>query len=68
MSRRRKTGRENGRNNDQRSGNESSRGKLGDIFEKEGHDEEEEKREHEEGGQDERDGKKVKEEWGRGEG
>ena len=31
----RKTGRENGRKNDQRrSGNESSRGKLGDIFEK----------------------------------
>ena len=31
----RKTGRENGRKNDQRrSGNESSRGKLGEIFEK----------------------------------
>ena len=54
----RKTGRENGRKNDQRrSGNESSRWKLGDIFEKEGHDDEE-KREKEEGGQDERKEKK----------
>ena len=64
----RKTG-ENGRKNNQRmSGNESSRGKLGDIFEKEGHDDEE-KREKEEGGQDERKEKKtVMEELGGGEG